>query len=60
MNSASISAALAVTAVLGICFRTTRGIGIAAIAALCFLYPVLAIVVVIGAGATAYYFLKRR
>jgi hypothetical protein len=60
MTLASFSAALAVTAALGISFRTTRGIGIAAIAALCFIYPVLAIVILVGVSALAYYFLMRR
>jgi hypothetical protein len=55
-----LTAALLVTAALGISFRTTRGIGIAAVAALCFIFPLLAIVVLIGVSALAYYFLRRR
>jgi hypothetical protein len=57
---ASISAALIVTAALGVSFRTTRGIGIAAFAGLCLLHPWFAIVVLIGVSGLAYHFLRKR
>lgn len=44
---AGLTAALIVTAVLGLSFRTTRQIGIAASAALCFLYWWLALLVIV-------------
>lgn len=58
--TAGLTAALIVTAALGVSFRTTRGIGIAAIAALCFLFPWLAVAVLIGVCALAYHFLRKR
>lgn len=42
-----VTAALIVAAALGASFRTTRHVGIAACAALCFLYPWLAFVVLV-------------
>lgn len=54
MTVASFTAALIVTAALGISFRTTRGLGIAACAALSFLYPWLVVLVLIGVA----FFLK--
>lgn len=50
--TASLTAALIVTAALGSLFRTTRHIGIAACAALVFLYPWLAVVVMLGIGGS--------
>jgi hypothetical protein len=46
--TAGITAALVVTAALGASFRTTRHIGIAGCAALCFLYPWLAVFVMLA------------
>lgn len=46
--TASITAALVVAAALGASFRTTRHIGIAACAALCFLYPWLTVFVMLA------------
>jgi hypothetical protein len=45
--TAGITAALIVSAALGAAFRTTRHIGIAACAALCFIYPWLAVPVLL-------------
>ena len=56
MNSLSLVAALLAAAVLGASFRTTRHIGVAAAAGLCFLYPWLAPLVVL---AVAGIFLRR-
>ena len=56
MNSLSLIAALLAAAVLGTSFRTTRHIGVAAAAGLCFLHPWLAPIVVI---AVAGIFLRR-
>ncbi|GAB3656455.1 hypothetical protein [Ramlibacter alkalitolerans] len=60
MTLISFTAALVVTAALGVAFRATRGIGIGAVAALCFLYPWLSVVVLILAGALAFYLLGGR
>jgi hypothetical protein len=60
MTGTSLTAALIVTAALGVSFRTTRAIGIAAFAGLSFLYPWLAVVVLAGAGVLAYHFLNKR
>jgi hypothetical protein len=49
--TAGLTAALAVAAALGISFRTTRGIGIASFAGLVFLFPWLAVPVVIAIAA---------
>jgi hypothetical protein len=46
--TAGITAALIVTAALGASFRTTKQIAIAATAALVFLYPSLAVVVLLA------------
>jgi hypothetical protein len=46
--TAGITAALIVSAALGAAFRTTRHIGIAACAALCFMYPWLAVPVLLA------------
>jgi hypothetical protein len=58
--TAGLTAALVVAAALGVSFRTTRHIGIAAFAGLCFLYPWLTVIVLIGAAALAYQYLNRR
>lgn len=46
--TAGITAALVVAAALGASFRTTRHIGIAACAALAFLYPWVAVFVLLA------------
>jgi hypothetical protein len=46
--TAGITAALIVTAALGAWFRTTKQVAIAATAALVFLYPWLAVVVLLA------------
>jgi hypothetical protein len=58
--TAGITAALVVAAALGIAFRTTRGIGIGACALLCFLWPVLAVIVLFVVGVFAFDFLRKR
>jgi hypothetical protein len=58
--TAGLTAALVVAAALGISFRTTRGIGIASCAALVFLYPALAVLVLIVVGVFAFDFLRKR
>ena len=60
MTLASVTAALIVAAVLGVSFRTTRAIGIAAFACLCFLHAWLAIVVLIGVAVLAHQLLWKR
>lgn len=45
---AAITAALVVVAALGVSFRATRHSGIAAFAALCFLYPWLSVFVILA------------
>jgi hypothetical protein len=60
MTGVSLTAALIATAVLGISFRTTRAIGIAAFAAICFLYPWFVIGVVVCVAAIAHHLLRRR
>jgi hypothetical protein len=57
---ASITAALIAAGILGLAFSTTRGVAIAAIAALTFIYPALAIVVIVGAGVAIYLNLSRK
>jgi hypothetical protein len=49
--TASLTAALIVTAVLGALFRTTKHLAIAAAAGLCFLFPWAALVVLLGVAA---------
>ena len=56
---ASITAALVAAGVLGLWFSTTRGISIAAIAILVFLFPWLAVLVLIG-SVTAFYLFRIR
>lgn len=51
MNSLSLVAALLAAAVLGASFRTTRHIGVAAAAGLCFLHPWFAAPIVVIAVA---------
>lgn len=60
MKDISLTAALIVTAVLGICFRTTRLIGIAACAALCLINPFFAVFILIGAGLIAFRLIFKR
>jgi len=48
LKTESINAALIAAAFLGIWFTSTRLMSIAAFAALCFLYPWLVVVVVVG------------
>lgn len=55
----SITAALIAAAVLGMWFSATRWISISAMALLCFLYPWLGGLVLIG-SATAFYQFKVR
>jgi len=52
--SVSVTAALAVTAVVGIWFSTTRAISIGALALLVFLHPWLVVLVLIGSAAALY------
>ncbi len=49
-----ITSALLVAGLLGLAFSSTRGLAIAAIAALTFIYPVVAILVVAGLGVAIY------
>jgi hypothetical protein len=60
MTTSSLTAALLVTAALGISFRTTRGIGIGAFAGLCALHPWLAFLVLAGIALLAYHLLLKR
>lgn len=55
----SITAALIAAGVLGMWFSTTRGTSIAAIAILVFLFPWLAVLVLIG-SVTAFYLFRIR
>ena len=57
--SEGITSALIVAGVLGIWFPSTRGISIAAVAVLSFIYQWLAIVILFGC-AVAVYFLRFR
>ncbi len=57
---ASITAALIAAGILGLAFSSTRGVAIAAIAALTFIYPALSIVVIVGAGVAIYFNLSRK
>lgn len=52
--SASITAALIAAGLLGLIFSSTRGMAIAAIAALTFIYPLVVIVVLAGTAAALY------
>jgi hypothetical protein len=56
MSTLSLTSALAVAAALGLSFRTTRTIGIAASAGLCCLHPWLGLIPLI---ATALYLMSR-
>lgn len=58
--TAGLTAALIVTAVLGASFRTTRHIGIAACASLCFCYPWLALLIVPLVGGTYLFHTRKR
>jgi hypothetical protein len=51
----SVTAALITVGLLGLAFSTTRGLAIAAIAALTFIYPAVAILVIAGAGVAIYF-----
>jgi hypothetical protein len=55
-----ITAALITAGVLGLWFSSTRGISIAAVAALTFLFPWLGVVVLIGSFAAFYLFRIRK
>jgi hypothetical protein len=55
----SITAALIAAGVLGMWFSTTRGISIAAISILVFLFPWLAVLALIG-SVTAFYLFRIR
>lgn len=50
----SVTAALIVAGILGLSFAQTRGIAIAAIAALTFIYP-MALIAVLAGAAIAFY-----
>lgn len=52
---ASITAALIAAGILGLAFSSTRGVAIAAIAALTFIYPAIVILVIAGTGVALYY-----
>ena len=56
MKTESITAALIAAALLGLWFTSTRLMSIAAFAALCFLYPPLVVIVIIGVALAFYYF----
>jgi hypothetical protein len=56
----SITAALIAAAVLGMWFSATRWISISAMALLCFLYPWLGVLVLIGSAAAFYQFKVRK
>lgn len=58
--TAGLTAALIVAAVLGASFRTTRHIGIAACAVLCFLYAWLAPIVVLVVCGTFLFRARKR
>ena len=50
-----LTLALVVVAALGLCFSTTRQIGILSVAALCFIYPALVIVLILIGGGVFFY-----
>lgn len=54
-----LTLALVVVAVLGLCFSSTRQIGILSIAVLCFVYPALVIVLIL-IGGSAFFYLRQR
>ena len=58
--SPGITAALVAAAVLGLWFSTTRGISIAAVAALTLLYPWLVLPILIFSAAAFYRFRIRK
>ena len=58
--STGITAALVAAAVLGLWFSTTRGISIAAVAALTLLYPWLVVPILIASAAAFYRFRIRK
>jgi hypothetical protein len=58
--TAGITAALLAAAVLGLWFSATRGISIAAAAALTFLFPWLAVPILIGSSLAFYVFRIRK
>lgn len=55
-----ITSTLIVAGVLGIWFPTTRGMGIAALAALAFIYQWMVIVILFGSVAAAYLIRSRK
>lgn len=55
----SITAALVITAVLGLCFTSTRKLGILAVAILCFLFPYFLLPLALM-GAGIYFFITQR
>ena len=56
----SITAALIAAAVLGLWFSATRWISISAVALLCFLYPWLALIVLVAVSWAFYFFRVRK
>lgn len=56
--SASVTAALIAAGVLGLAFPSTRGMAIAAIAALVFIYPLALLAVLVGVAIYFIHFLK--
>jgi hypothetical protein len=55
-----VIAALVTAMVLGLWFQSTRGISIAAAAALTMIYPVLLVLILIGTGIAAYFHFIRK
>ena len=55
-----ITSALLVAGLLGLAFRTTRGLAIAAFAALTFIHPIVLIAVLFGLGVAIYLYNFRK
>lgn len=58
--TAGITAALIVAGTLGLFFANTRGMAVAAIAALCFVWPALAVPIVALVGGILYLRILRK
>ena len=54
-----LTLALVVVAALGLCFSSTRQIGILSTAILCFLYPALVVVLIVAIGRAYFYHRQR-
>jgi len=57
--SLAVTAALVSAGVLGLWFSSTRGIAIMAIAALSFMFPVLAVLILVGSALSFFVFRSR-